>query len=277
MTKDSNLPTTGFCAANRRRKSKQHAWECFMRPGNALLLIAATLIPLIMFMAGQGIYSMLYFAAEDPAPWLTNLMHITNGLFYVLTLPLIGGLVYIATGLSHGEKRELKDIFYPYTSIRAYFRTWFAFFVFALAVAIVVWAVAMILNMTQGLCELAELMEDGPALFYGDVFRYCGFILIAAVAFAGLVLLGYVIPFLWLVFSHADLSYKLLLTRSLRLTKGRLWEWLMLSCSFIGWLALSVATVGILLVLFVIPYYLLTVTRYTDLVCDDASLNENNF
>ena len=58
--------------------------------------------------------------------------------------------------------------------------------------------------------------------------------------------------------------------QSLRMAHDRLFAWLWLSCSFLGWLILSVATVGILLVLFVIPYYLLAVARYVDL-SDDGS------
>ena len=57
------VPSRSF--VKKRRGAKRLAWDCFFQSGNALLLIAATLIPIIFFMAGQGIYSMLYFAAND--------------------------------------------------------------------------------------------------------------------------------------------------------------------------------------------------------------------
>lgn len=273
MTKDSKYLLGRSDATARRIAAKQHAWGCFLQKENTLLLIAAALIPIIMFMSGQGIYSMLYFTADDPEPWLTELMQMTNALFYVLTLPLIGGLMYIVTGISRGERRELKDIFYPYTSWRAYFRTWCALLLPALAVAVMVLIVAMILNTSDGLYELSALLEEGPALFYGDVFYYGGLLVAVAVSFAGLVLLGYLMPFFWLIFAQPQIPSRRLLVHSLRKAHGRLFSWLWLSCSFLGWLVLSVATVGILLVLFVIPYYLLTVSRYVELTCGDEQLS----
>lgn len=270
MTQENNLSPSCSQAALRRREAKRQAWDCFLRQGNTLLLIAATLIPVIMFMAGQGIYSMLFFAVDDSNPWLTDLMQVTNALFYVLTLPLICGLMHIITGLAHGERRELKDVFYAYTSFRAYFRSWIAILFPAIAITLTVGIVSMILNTADGFCELSTLMEEGPALFYGDVFRYGGILAAVAVSFAGIVLLGYLMPFFWLIFSRTSIPARHLLMQSLRMAHGRLFAWLWLSCSFLGWLILSVATVGILLVLFVIPYYLLAVARYVDL-SDDGS------
>ena len=269
MTENSNPPVAVSCATARRREAKRYAWDCFLRSGNVLLLIGATLIPIIMFVAGQGIYSMMYYAVDDPAQWLTDLMYVTNAVFYILTIPLIGGQMYVISGLSHGEHRELRDVFYPYTSFRAYVRTWLALLIPALAVAAVVGAVLMALYATQGLCELSALMEDGPALFYGDVFRYVGRLLSVLIAAVGLVLLGYLMPFFWLVFSRPEMSVKRLLANGISMSHRGLIGWLVLQCSFLGWLVLSVTTVGILLVVFVIPYYLLTVTRYTDLLWAD--------
>ena len=258
--------------AQKRREAKRLARTCFFQSGNALLLIAATLIPIILFMSGQGIYSMLSFAADDPEPWLTDLMYAVDALVIALTLPLIGGLMYIVTGLAQGKSRQLRDVFYAYTSLRAYFRTWVAILIPLLTLSAIGGIAAMVISASDALSEMAQLMEAGEALLYGNLFSNCGTLLASVIALIGLVLAGYTVPFLWLVFSHPDEPIGLLFTRSLSMSHGQLFAWLLLHCSFLGWLLLSVATVGILLVLFVIPYYLLTVAIYADGFGNDKSL-----
>lgn len=272
MTDTSNKITRSHSASNRRREAKQFAWSCFLKKENTLLLIGATLIPIVMFMVGQGIYAMLYIAFENTQSRSTDLLGAINVLFIALPLPLIGGLMYIVTGLAHGEPRQLKDVFYPYTSPRAFLRTVIAFAVPGVAIAVVATVTAMIVEATAGLCALSELMEEGAALYYGDVFWYVGISVAVAVALIGSVLIGYLMPFFWLAFSEPDRPLICLWSRSISVSHGHLLRWLLLQCSFLGWLILSAATVGILLVLFVIPYYLLTVTRYVDVCCSDEHL-----
>ena len=262
------VPSRSF--VKKRRGAKRLAWDCFFQSGNALLLIAATLIPIIFFMAGQGIYSMLYFAANDPEPWLANLMYAVEVLLIALPLPLIGGLLYIATGLAHGRSRQLRDVFYAYTSFRTYARTWIALLIPTLTLSAIGGVAAIILSAAEGLTEMAQFMDEGNALLYGNLFSSAGILLAVLVALIGLILAGYTVPFLWQVFSHPDEPIGLLFTRSLSMSHGHLIGWLVLHCSFLGWLFLSLATVGILLVLFVIPYYLLTVTVYADSLWNDS-------
>ena len=69
MTETPEIKQTSPSAA-RRKEAKKRAWDCFFTKGNSLTLIAATLIPLIMYMAAQGIYSMVYYAI-DPEEFLS--------------------------------------------------------------------------------------------------------------------------------------------------------------------------------------------------------------
>ncbi len=267
MTDTSNKKTQLHPPICRRREAKQFAWRCFFKKENTLLLIGATLIPIVLFMAGQGIYTMLYLALENTVFLSQGVIQLVNVLFIAMSVPLIGGLMYIVTGLAHEEDRQIKDVFYPYTSPRAFFRTVIALLLPGGTISVVISVTALAVNAAQGLYELSALMEEGAALYYGDVFWYGGILLAVAVCFVGVVLTGYLFPLFWLVFGENDQPLTRLLLRSIRVAHRRLLPWLVLQCSFLGWLALSAATVGVLLVLFVIPYYLLTVTRYVDLSC----------
>lgn len=248
----------------RRREAKQFAFSCFLRQKNALLLIAATLIPIIMIVAGQGIYSMLFYAVEDPAAPMITLMTVLNVFILAITIPLIGGTLYIATGVAHGEDRRIKDIFYAYTSVRAWLRTWIALLIPALMFAAIAGVSTMVLSLSNGMVALTQLMEQGPAMLYGNLFQSAGLLFSAIMGLIGLILFGIVMPFPWLVLSSPKEPLGFIFVRTISSMRGHLCAFACLHLSFIGWLLLSVATVGVLLVLFVIPFYLLTVTKYMD-------------
>ena len=259
MTETPEIKSISPSAA-RRKEAKRHAWDCFFTDGNSLTLIAATLIPLIMYMAAQGICSMIYYAIDpqDAGGLIAEIASVVDFILMFLMLPLVGGTLYIATGLARGETRHVRDIFYAYTSWRAHFRTWIAVLIPLLALSAVAGVVSVILAASQGLAHIASMIEEGKANVY--LFLDSGTLFSVIAAVAGLSLAAYVMPFLWLAFSHPECPLRALLSRSVALLRGRLGAWLILHVSFLGWLALSVASVGILLVLFVAPYYLLTVS-----------------
>ena len=251
-------------SAAQRKDAKRRAWDCFFTKGNSLTLIAATLIPLIMYMAAQGIYSMIYYAIDpqEMGGWIADVASVVDFLLIFLMLPLVGGTLYIATGLARGEERHARDVFYAYTSWRIHFRTWAGLLIPIFSVCAVVGIVAVILMSSQGLTEMAAAMEEGKE--YAYLFYDGGTLFAILAAVGGLLLCSYVVPFLWLTFSHLECSSASLLSRSFSVIRGHLGAWLMLHISFLGWLALSVASVGILLVLFVAPYYLLAVSYYIE-------------
>ena len=263
MTDASKSKQHSFSAAQ-PKEAKQFAWNCFLRQGNTLLLIAATILPIIMFVAGQGIYSMLYYAIADPSPWISNLMSACNVFMIVLTLPLLGGTMYMITGLAHGEDRQLKDIFYAYTSLRAWLRTWIALLIPALVLAAAIGVTALTVSLSNGMVALTQLMEQGPALLYGNLFQSAGILFTIIIGLICWIISGIIMPFPWLVFSSPQEPVGFLFVRSLARMRGHLLAFVWLQISFIGWLLLSVVTVGILLVIFVIPFYMLTLVRYAD-------------
>lgn len=147
-----------------RKQAKQHAWDCFFRKGNSLVLIAAALIPLIIYVAFQGLCSMLYFALDVTDS--TEIISVVVLLLAVFILPLAGGLLYIATGLSRGKERHIRDIFFAYTSWRAHIRAWVAFLIPILIVGATVSIMSVMLSMSHGLVEIASLLEEGQRLWY---------------------------------------------------------------------------------------------------------------
>ena len=249
-------------SARRRKNAKRAAWQSFFAGSNSLTLIAATLIPPVMYMTAQGICSMVYMAIGSQAVSgrIADIASIVDFILIFLMLPLAGGTWYIATGLAQGEGRHLRDIFYAYTSWRAHCRAWIGILVPVLAMSAVGGAATAILTFSQGLTEIASAIEAGKP--YAYLFWDGGIVLAGLVATAGLVLCSYVMPFLWLTFAEPSKPLSALLPQSFAVIRGHLWEWLLLHLGFLGWLLLSAATVGVLLVLFTAPYYLLTVSFY---------------
>ena len=109
MTETSNELLQSQSRSGRRKEAKQFARNCFLKKGNTLLLIGATLIPIMLFVMGQGIYTMLYAAQGDTVTISEDLLQVVNILFILLSAPLIGGLMYI--------KRERK------VSLSCFFRS----------------------------------------------------------------------------------------------------------------------------------------------------------
>lgn len=262
MTETPGSPIRTPTSAELRREAKQRAWDCFFTQGNSLTLIAATLIPVVMYMITQGIYSLAYYAigpwntGEGSAAWLSAL----NVILTLTVIPLIGGTMYIVTGLAKGEYRHIRGVFYAYSSPSAYFRTWISLLIPCLMLASVVGISAVIVKLSQGLAEMALASKATES--YGSLFLDSGIFFAIVAAVIGLAISGYILPFFWLAFSHPEQSVGMMFVRSVSLAHRRLGAWLLLQLSFLGWFLLSVATVGILLVLFTIPYYLLSVTLY---------------
>ena len=262
MTEAFGMPETTVSTTEQRREAKRLAWHCFFEQGRCLTLIGATILPAILFMALQGIYSMLYYALYTPAEDAGRMviLHVANALTVILVIPLLSGVSYVATGIAAGEERHMRDVLYAYSSVSAYFRAWCSILLPALTLASVVGIALVVFEMAEGLISIAAAagLED----VYGYLFAVGGWLVALLVLAVGLLISGYIVPFFWLVPSCPHQPLGILFLRSLSLTHKRLWGWMLLHLSLIGWLLLSAATVGILLVLFAAPYYLLTVSFY---------------
>lgn len=248
----------------KRREAKALAQNCFFKKGNSLLLIAAVLLPVIIYVVAQGLYSMVYFAVDpqETNTWIAEASYIVDLILGFLMLPLAGGTLYVVTGLAAGEERQLRDIFYAYSSWRAHIRTWFVMWILLLAISATAGIAATILMSAQGLSEMASTVLEQSR--YAFAIYDGGLALAALIGLFGLLLCMYLLPLLWLVFRYPNRSFASLMAQSIQAVRGRLMAWIVFQISFIGWLLLSVATVGIVLVLFAAPYYLLAVAFYIE-------------
>lgn len=276
MTETPEMNSNTTLAVSRGKIAKRQAWNCFFEQGNCLTLIAAILVPLVLYMALQGVYAMLYFAYDGgmgEREWFSAVHTAVNVLILILDLPLVCGTLYITTGIARGERRELRDVFYAYTSWRAYLRAWVSILLPVLAFTVVFVTVMLIRNGFYSLSEMAFATEEG-AEYAGQILK-CGDLLATIAAVVGLLWCSYVLPLIWLMHETPELFLLPALCRSVAVIRGHLLEWTLLCMSFFGWLLLSVVTVGILLVLFTIPYFLLTVTYYIDAMSVECISNGN--
>ncbi len=255
-----------------RKNAKTCAKHILFSGQNGLTMIAVVLLPPIFLLAAIQVCSMLGLAynKETPQMWASLLMVILLLAAVALILPMFGGTVYVATGLVRGESRQINDLFYAYTSWRAHIRTWIAFLLPMLALSAVTGLAGLVFRMCNGLCDMAWALDLGEA--YGGMFAGVGVIAFVAVLLLGLFFCGYIMPFFWLVFLYPRSPLGLLMKHSFTLMHKKLGRWLGLQISFVGWLLLSVATAGILYVLFAGPYYLITVSCYLDMQ-DEKQLN----
>jgi len=257
-------------AAMRRREAKSRAHECFHTRGNCLTMIAAILIPMIMFMSLQGLYAMVYIALPETA--LANADMIATVVMLILTLPLLGGTMYIAQGLADGEERHARDVFHAYTSPSAYLRAWIVTLLPLCILALTALVDVLIIDVTHAMCNIVSDSEKWS--IYIDLFLSAGDVFIAITTLVGVFFSGYLFPIAWLAYTAPGMSLSRVIRTSIRAARGHLGDILIFHLSFLGWLILSICTVGILLVLFVLPYYLLTAAFYISALCRDAADRE---
>ena len=257
-------------AAVRRREANARAHECFHTRGNSLTMIASILIPVIMFMYLQGLYAMVYIIL--PSDMVSYADAIATAVMLILTLPLLGGTMYIAQGLADGEERHVCDVFHAYTSLPSYFRAWVAILLPLCVLALTALVNVLIVDVTHAMCNIVSDSEKWS--IYIDMFLSAGDVFIAITTLIGVLLSGYLFPLAWLAYTTPGMSLSRAISTSIRAARGHLGEILIFHLSFLGWLVLSVCTVGILLVLFVLPYYLLTAAFYISALCRDAADRE---
>ena len=264
MTETPKAERTLSPEKTKRREAKTLARDCFFKKGNSLLLIAAVFLPVIMYVVAQGLYSMVYYAfdPQEMKAWITDTSYIVDLILGFLMLPLAGGTLYIVTGLAAGEERQLRDIFYAYSSWRAHIRTWLAMWLPLLGISAVTGIAATILMSAQVLSEMAAAVFENEQ--YAWVIYDGGIVLVSLIGLLGLLLCMYLMPLLWLVFRYPKRSFASLLAQSIQTVRGHLLAWVVFQISFIGWLLLSALTVGVVFILFAAPYYLLAVAYYIE-------------
>ena len=83
-------------SARRRKNAKKAAWQSFFAGSNSLTLIAATLIPPVMYMTAQGICSMVYMAIGPQAVSgrIANIVSIVDFILIFLMLQKLNRLIW---------------------------------------------------------------------------------------------------------------------------------------------------------------------------------------
>ena len=180
--------------------------------------------------------------------WLV-LMLVIEVLYIVLAaLPMLFGAAMIYQAAAQGKREPLSTLLSPFASFRTYRR--------ALGVMLRLLALPAL---TIGLCALLILAADRADM----VWLMAVILLFSALLLTAVSLLccrdDAVLP---LAYLRPDAPPSALFSASLRLTHGRLIALWRFKLSHIGWALLSVASLGVVLMLHALPYFSLSHTLY---------------
>lgn len=213
----------------------------------ALIMLAVALTVMV-----DGFFALFDFGVisiDPPADAAIEMARITLlvlGLVFLL-MPLWYGLRGIALSAVCGAPCTTGQLFSAFDSPRTLFRVWRAS----------LW-IAWRIGLSAGLLF---------ALWWGVGFADVPlrlFLLPGAVLLTPVLLLPLVGTHLLFFIMHIrpELGVFAAVRLSCRLARRSLWETLALRFSFIGWFALSFASAGVMLVLYVLPYFILADTAY---------------
>ncbi len=166
---------------------------------------------------------------------------------FLMFSPLLVGLYSLAAGLSCRAEVELSHIFGYYRSFMRMCRAWGI----SLAVALPIKLFSLLAEvLTQLLASNKEALGD---MLYA-VLMIVAVILLIAVFAVGFLLCGKFHPFVYASVVAKDKSLSEALDDSVRSTKGKLGEIFTFRLSFALLILLSLATVGVLFIIYTIPY-----------------------
>lgn len=246
-------------AALRRQRRQWYRVEARRLLGQGQTLFTLILASLALIMLAVALTVMVdgFFALFDfgvisidpPADAAIEMARITLlvlGLVFLL-MPLWYGLRGIALSAVCGVPCTTGQLFSAFDSPRTLFRVWRAS----------LW-IAWRIGLSAGLLF---------ALWWGVGFADVPlrlFLLPGAVLLTPVLLLPLVGTHLLFFIMHIrpELGVFAAVRLSCRLARRSLWETLALRFSFIGWFALSFASAGVMLVLYVLPYFILADTAY---------------
>ena len=215
---------------------------------------------LMLTVAGQVIVDGFFaffdfglYAPEPPADTVIEAARITVTAlgWFVLIMPLWYGLRAIGMAAATGRRVEPGMIFAAFASPRTLLRVW-------RASLWIVWRAVLsgglIWGLWQGVGLLAPLVH--PVAYF---FLCAGAVVLTPVLLLPLVGTHLIYP---LLLANPDLGVFAVVRASLRLAFCSFGETLCFWLSFAGWFALSFVTGGVLLVLYVLPYFILADTVY---------------
>lgn len=203
---------------------------------------------------------------------------------FLFTSPLSVGLIRYFWNFVSGNSAKVEQIFFYFSSGKKYLRA--LFFNIRLTFLKIMWG---ILCLGPGFALYAyglyssgvdiSLILNGSNISVNDPMSLtvlsAGSLLLTAGGIIYLFLITRYFLANYIFVSDDEISAKNAITVAVKMAKGRVWQYICLYLSFIGWLLLSILTCGILL-LFTVPYMYVTVALYAKTVID-INLNPPSF
>lgn len=204
----------------------------------------------------------LTFLDSDPVYY-----GIMGGVIALFVLPAACGINALAYGLYRGEECYVSRIFTPYKNLP---RTW-------LIMVISLFPAAFAGGSVYGIVVLWRQIGS-MALVQRHLWLYA--VMCVAMLAAGTILLWLsariALRFL-MFFAYAfrgDMSLSRALGRSHRAATGRMWAMIRFLLSYVGWLLLDVATLGVLWLMHTAPRFALDYIKYSDTLLEREYDNE---
>ena len=267
------IPMSGF--RGRRLFAKRSAKAILSVRENWLLLFFAGLICLVGTMLPMLLFRMLYVCEGMLGDAFdgflkSSLAEILEWICIALVgIPLFSGYLYIVVGLARGQGRQVSDVFYAFSSFRAYLRGFLAILLPALCIGLAVSISVLFANAGAAVASVVK------ANYRSLIFNAADFLS----AFFGLffvLLCGYVMPFGFFLLEKPKRSVWRALSMSCLAARGRLAEISCFFISLIGWILLSAATIGIVFVLFAAPFMLLSTAVFFGSLSEDVNFDSNS-
>ncbi len=211
-------------------------------------LICASVYIMLEYILSYAVYTPVYMLFPGLDGWMEYVVEQACFVIeFLLFSPLLLGLYSLAASLSYRTDIELSHIFGYYRSFVRMCRAWGIF----LAVALPIKLFAVLSEVAFGL--LSSNKEGlGNALYI--VLIFAAVILFVGIFAVGFLICGKFFPFVYASVTAKNRPLSQAFGDSLRATSGKLGSIFAFRFSFILLILLSFATVGVLFIIYTIPY-----------------------
>lgn len=242
-----------FTAPPTFKEIRKSARTIISRQDVRLKLVFATLICAAVFVMIEYILS---YTILNPVyyflPWLDKwgsfgVEQVYFIIEFLLFSPLVIGLYAISQRASRQEEFRLLDLFDGYASFRRVARAWGIS-----AIAFLPIKLGLVLVDVLFLLEISNVFVVAFAM-----------IMLFKLFILGALAYGRLYTFISLAIWREDEKLYRCLAMAIRSTKGRLCEIFCFRMCFLPWVLLSVATVGVLFIIFTIPYIAVAYSHYS--------------
>jgi uncharacterized membrane protein len=268
-----------------RLNVKYKARDTLDSRGTRLTLIFGIIIVAAVYFAIESVEAAIYYSAVSIVPTLKRselFVGILTGIFdlmpYFLISPFALGLYRTTAGAVYGEGADLRDLFY-YFSPRRYFRSVLTYGLNIAPLHIYTLAVSA----AYALLPLAfESLENSTVRAYLLWMAQTGLFFVALiVGFFVLWLYSRIYATVAAVVCGGDQPIFVCFSAALRVTKKRSFKILLFRFSFIPVFLLGVVSVGVIMLIFTVPYMLISYFHYNaelfGVDTDTARLTEVTF